>query len=563
MEATPIEATDPDRNGRVGARPEPSAPAPSGSSRRWIEAAGLALPALAFGVAAFACRGLFRSVPDPHSHEAVESFFFAPDESFPPLAVAIASWLLWNRRVRLRSARGGGSPLAVAALLAVGTASFLWSQLVGVEWLVLPTLACAVWAYGCGTGGRAGGRAVFLPGLVLLMAVPLPVPLRNEIVWQLQQWTALGSAWLLQASGRSVARGGVLLEMVGYRFVVIEDCSGARGIWTLALVAVAVRELFRSSGPLQWLVVIFAVPLGYALNVVRVSWVVSSENPELVLVDHTPQGVAVLVAGTVLLYAFGGLLAHARSPRRKPAAARESGRRAPQTLRVWGYALAWWSALALVSVVGPSFDAPPPPPRLVLPEQRAGWTSEPITPGPRFHGALPARQIVSRRYTRPHPNGRTEVVELFATYAVYDNLASLRLFSGKIEVPERDWTTDERRDVRIWELGMDAEMTIASRPLGSERALVYVLRFREDGLWRESLRSLLGWERTPFARRPPKAVVRLSTPLGVAGAADAERARKTLDRFVSDFGAELTALASNGGAARARSDRDDGRLARE
>jgi hypothetical protein len=94
----------------------------------------------------------------------------------------------------------------------------------------------------------------------------------------------------------------------------------------------------------------------------------------------------------------------------------------------------------------------------------------------------------------------------------------------------------------VWLLGLDADLAVATRESGSERALVYSWRLRDEGIWRESLRSLLALESGPFRRERRRAVVRLTTPLPHDGPVARDRAKQTLDRFIRDFRDELAGL---------------------
>jgi hypothetical protein len=202
-------------------------------------------------------------------------------------------------------------------------------------------------------------------------------------------------------------------------------------------------------------------------------------------------------------------------------------------------AAAWLAALGAVSLLAPSFPSAPRPPPPELPTRRAGWTGEDLALDRAFHGPLRGGEVLHRRYAREPRGGLSQVVDLLVGYEVAENPWS-RFFSPKLVLPAHDWSLVETRPARIWRLGLDAELAVAARD--SERALVYVWRLRDGGVLRETLRAALRLEFGPSRREPRRALVRLATPLVQDGPVARDLARRTLDRFISDFRDELADL---------------------
>lgn len=479
-------------------------------------------------------------------HDALERWLFRPSPLPLPLVLALSGWLLWRRRYRLRAATGTGAPLGAALLTGLGAALYVWALLTRAADLLLPALAAHGLALAAALRGRAGVRAALLPALVLLVGVPIPAPLRNELVWHLQLWTAAGAAWLLQSLGEPILHGGVVLRTAEHSFHVIDGCSGFAGIQILLLVALIVRELFASSGRRQWLLVLLAPGLGLLLNVVRIAYVTASRNPEALAGlegSHTPQGVALLAAGTGVLYALGQALAW-----RAPGRVRDS-RSAPEVdvprNAPWRLAAVLLAVLAATSFALPPFDVPPAPsPRLDFPDSGAGWTSEALISNPYFIGAgLTADEVLHRRYRREQQDANPmDVVELFVGAESRDVAFTSRLLSSKLERPGPEWDVEKARRDRVWVLGRDADLVIASHPPDSERAVVYRWSLGDRGLWTESWRALLALDASPFRRRHRRRVVQLVAFAPHDGQLVIDRAKQRLDRFAMDFREELAAL---------------------
>jgi exosortase len=475
----------------------------------------------------------------------VEEWLFRPEEKSPLLAIGIAGWLLWRTRARLLSLPARGARGTAATLLAIGIGLFVWARLTGAVDLLLPSLASNLLAFAAAAGGRAGCRAVLFPALLLLLGAPIPAPIRTEMVWRLQGWTASGAAWLMQAAGCDVVLAGLQIRSGEYAFTVIESCSGLRGIELLTLVALVIRELFAASGRRQWLLVLVAPGLGFALNLLRVVAVVavaSSTDPEalgLDGLDHTPQGVAVLIAGTGVLYALAFWMAGSAWRRQDGEAERGLCPESRARELPWRAAAAALVVLGVLSVVVTPFPGAPPAPWIEIPEQHAGWIGEDLALDRLFVGPLRGGEVLHRRYKKKPRNRRPQVVDLFVGFEVAENPSTL-LLSPKIAMPGHDWSLVESRRTRVYLLGLDADLAVASRD--SERALVFSWRLRDAGVWRETPRSVLALESGPFRRERRRGVVRISTPLALDGPEAREWARDTLDRFIADFREELAGL---------------------
>jgi hypothetical protein len=116
------------------------------------------------------------------------------------------------------------------------------------------------------------------------------------------------------------------------------------------------------------------------------------------------------------------------------------------------------------------------------------------------------------------------------------------LLSSKLRWPGPDWNLESHRLAQLPELGRDADFAIAARKSRPERAVVYTWRIRDEGLPRETARSLLALEESPFRRARKRAVVRLVAFAPSDEPIALDRARFRLDRFVSEFRAEFSDL---------------------
>ncbi len=499
-------------------------------------------PALAVACGALAYRPLLASALQAPTARQVESWLFRPSQLPLLLVLAVAGWLLWRRRDRLLALPDRRHRGATAALALSGASLFVWAILTRSIDPLLLSLAANLLAFGSAARGWAGARALLLPALAALLGVRIPTPLLSEIVWALQRATAIGSARLLDWVGRDVVQEGVILHSGEHSFQVIDGCSGLQGITTLVLAAILVGELLALSGLRRAALLALAPLLGYALNAVRIAIIAASPDPEAYAGlggDHTPQGVALLALGTALLYGIGRALAPSA-----PASGGPHPGRAAQG-PPWRTAAIALAALAAISAALAPFDPPAPVSRqsVRFPEARAVWKSEPLQGDPFFLGTGDARTRLFRRYQRGATPGLIDTIDLLIVYESDGATDSGHLLSSKSRWPGPNWNLLSRGRARIWDLALDADLTVAAHATGPERAVILCWRIRDGGRWRESARSLFALDASPFRRGSQRAVVQLvayspwqDDPVAL------DRARARLDRFITIFRDDLEAL---------------------
>jgi len=507
----------------------------------------------------FAYRTLLLSAFELPSLSALEGWLFRPSK-LPVLGVAAASlWLAFRRLPRWRGLAPRFSASAFVGWSAVAGAFFVWGQLTRSVDFFLPALAASGLALLGAARGWPGCRVGALPALVLLLGLQIPNPLRAELVWHLQLSSAAGAAWLVQLTGAEVTRSGVLLLRPETSFHVIDACSGLAAIQVLLLTSIAIRELFADAGPRVWAVVALAPVLALLLNMVRIAIIALSPDPQALAGpegDHTLQGVAVLAAGTAILYALGWSLGREVQPseaaRRPldpaPAGAGASSARVAFSLPAAfspPAAFSLMAVLALLSLAVSPFSLPARQLNssgLEFPRERAGWTSRDLEVNTSFTGPLLAGERLYRRYEEAEGRRTDGAVEIFVAYEVGRFLTSGRLLSSKFLQPGPEWTVEESRPVQLWSLGREGILTVAKRTHGEERAVLYTWRLRDGGPWIEFWRSLFALESSPWRRPARRGVVQLVAFAVHDGPLVIDRAKQQLDRFVATYRSELEAL---------------------
>ena len=200
-------------------------------------------------LAAFAYRRLIFFEPERNLPEELEAWFFLPTESLTPLVVGLALWILFRRRARLRALPGAPGSMGVGALLlALGVGLHAWAIYTAASDLLVPSLAVNALACAWLWRGVAALRVVWLPVAFLVFAMPLPPPLRNELVYQLQTWTAELAGWVLYMGGVSHFVAAERIFRPEATFSVIESCSGMRSMETLSMVEAMVVDGLNGLG---------------------------------------------------------------------------------------------------------------------------------------------------------------------------------------------------------------------------------------------------------------------------------------------------------------------------
>lgn len=224
------------------------------------------------------------------------------------LVAPLVAYILWRQRNELGSLPA--RPSMAGLVLIVGSVGMLAAGRLGAE-LYLTRLAML---------GTLAGIVVFLWGvphlrqvsfvlLLLLLAIPIPAIIFNQVAFPLQLLASRFGAAAISACGIPVLREGNVIVLATTTLEVAEACSGIRSLVSLLTLAL-VWGYFSGSPPwLRWLLAASSVPIAIVSNGIRVagtgvaSHVVGRAAAEGFL--HTFSGWLVfLVAGILLLFVY-------------------------------------------------------------------------------------------------------------------------------------------------------------------------------------------------------------------------------------------------------------------
>lgn len=156
--------------------------------------------------------------------------------------------------------------------------------------------------------GVARFRALIVVLALFATMIPLPGLVYNTLTAPLQTLASYLATELAQTFGVVVHRDGNVIHMAEVTLGVAEACSGLNSLSTLVVTALVLSPLYRLSSRLRVCLVIAAVPLAIASNILRIAGtaLLADYRPELALgFYHSVSGWVVFMA------AFLGLLATA------------------------------------------------------------------------------------------------------------------------------------------------------------------------------------------------------------------------------------------------------------
>jgi exosortase len=186
------------------------------------------------------------------------------------LIVPIALYLVWERRARLAAAPIRSSWLGLVVFaggIAVLMAGLLGAELFLSRISLLVTLAGIVlflfgWSY---------LRILTFPLLFLLLMVPLPAIIFNQIAFPLQLLASRVGEWVIGSAGIPVLREGNVLILSNTSLEVAEACSGIRSLVSLITLGIVYSYFTDSRAWVRTVVILATIPVAIIANGARVA----------------------------------------------------------------------------------------------------------------------------------------------------------------------------------------------------------------------------------------------------------------------------------------------------
>lgn len=186
------------------------------------------------------------------------------------LIIPLALYLVWERRRRL--AATPNRPAFSGLLLIVGSLAVLVAGRLGAEMFLtrvaligtLAGIALFVW------GWRRLGVLAF-PLAVLLLMVPIPAIVFNQIAFPLQLWASRFGEAALNAASIPVLREGNVIVLANTTLEVAEACSGIRSLISLLTLGIVLGYFTERRISVRVILALATIPVAIVANGLRVA----------------------------------------------------------------------------------------------------------------------------------------------------------------------------------------------------------------------------------------------------------------------------------------------------
>ena len=244
---------------------------------------------------------------------------WASDENYSHGFVVVPFALLfaWRARRRLASVEPNPHPLGLAIAI-LSMMGFLAGQFAAELFLSRLSLLGLIAGTILFVWGPVHLRALAFSLALLLLAIPLPELILNQVAFPLQLLASRAGEAAVSAAGIPILREGNVLVLPDMRLEVVEACSGIRSLASLVTLALILGKLAEPRPWARVALVAMAIPVAIAANAARVAgtglaaaWVGRQAAEGFF---HTFSGWLVFVAAFCALVACVRLLRRVRVP---------------------------------------------------------------------------------------------------------------------------------------------------------------------------------------------------------------------------------------------------------
>ena len=186
------------------------------------------------------------------------------------LIIPLAAYFVWERRGRLLAARSEPSAWGLVVVL-IGLSSLVAGTL-GAE-LFLTRVSIVIVAAGIVLflSGWQALRVLTFPLAFLLLMIPIPAILFNQIAFPLQLLASQVGATTLAALSIPVLREGNVIVLAHTSLEVAEACSGIRSLISLLTLGIVYGYFTDSRSLVRVVIALATVPIAIAANAARVA----------------------------------------------------------------------------------------------------------------------------------------------------------------------------------------------------------------------------------------------------------------------------------------------------
>lgn len=188
----------------------------------------------------------------------------------------VALVLSWLKRKEIKAAisrPGLKRPLWPIALFLIGLLMFVfgWKQ----DYLLVSSLSAIPLLFGL-TGylyGTKVSRSLSFPILYLLLLVPPPLGILDNITLPMRHWVSIATESILKTFSYPITRDGLMLSIGGHDIYMGAPCSGFRSLITMLALGLIYAYLSKSPIKNKIILVTSIIPLALIGNLLRVTGV--------------------------------------------------------------------------------------------------------------------------------------------------------------------------------------------------------------------------------------------------------------------------------------------------
>jgi len=192
-----------------------------------------------------------------------------PDFSYGFLVPIFAAYLVWEKRETLLTKRVVPSWTGIA-VVTLGLIVLLLGEYGAELFLSRVSLVILLAGLVVSFGGWGFFKELRFVLLVLLLAIPIPAIIFNQITFPLQILASKLACALLPLFGVPVLREGNVIQLPSMKLEVAEACSGIRSLMSLFTLAVFYGYFLEKSFLRRAILALASIPIAIAANAVRI-----------------------------------------------------------------------------------------------------------------------------------------------------------------------------------------------------------------------------------------------------------------------------------------------------
>lgn len=224
---------------------------------------------------------------------------------------AFALYVLWEQRSRL-SALPRKPSWAGLAILVVALTTLIIGVLGAELFLSRASLLFVIAGLVVFFLGWSYQRAILFPWAFLLLMIPIPSILFNQITFPLQLFASKAAATVLPWLGVPVLREGNIIQLPAMPLEVAEACSGIRSLLSLGTLAIIYGYLLEKRNSARIALALSAIPIAVVANssrIVGTGLLVQYWDPDKAEgFFHTFSGWLIFVVSLAMLFAVHRIL---------------------------------------------------------------------------------------------------------------------------------------------------------------------------------------------------------------------------------------------------------------